>query len=311
MTHAADLPLERVADIPLGGRTTRLDYESYDPQRHLLFIAHLGDSAIIVFDTQTERVVSRIDNVSQAHGVLAIPELGKAYASATGSNEVAAIDETTLQITARIPGGTYPDGIAYAPEAHKLYVSDEFGKTVTVIDVDTNTRVATIPLGGEVGNTQYDAVSKHIFSNVQTRKQLIEIDPTTDRVIERIDLPGADENHGLAIDAENRRAYIACEGNAKLLVLDLGSKKVVTSFDVGNSPDVLAIDAGLHRLYVAGESGVVSIFDVQSGNASKIAEGSLGPNAHVVGVDPVTHQVYFPLKNLDGRTVLRITRPKS
>jgi hypothetical protein len=30
--------LTHVADIPLPGRATRLDYESYDPDRHLLFI---------------------------------------------------------------------------------------------------------------------------------------------------------------------------------------------------------------------------------------------------------------------------------
>jgi DNA-binding beta-propeller fold protein YncE len=276
-----------------------------------LFIAHLGDSAVIVFDTQAQRVVARIADVSKVHGVLAIPELGKVYASATGTNEVVAIDETSFKIAARMPAGTYPDGMAYVPELHKLYVSDEFGKTETVIDINTNARLATIPLGGEVGNSQYDPVSKHVFANVQTRNQLVEIDPTTDKVVERIDLPGAQENHGLLIEPEQRRAFIACEGNDKLLVLDLQTKKVIASFDVGGGPDVLAFDTGLHRLYVAGEAGIVSNFNVEGGNATKIGEALVGPHAHVVGVDPVTHQAYFPLMNLDGRTVLRIMRPKS
>jgi len=306
-----DWPLQPVADIPLGGNTTRLDYESYDPSRHLLFIAHLGDSAVIVFDTQTQRVVTRIANVSKVHGVLAVPELGTVYASATGTNEVVAIDETSLKITARMPGGIYPDGMAYAPPAHKLYVSDEHGGTDTVIDVETNTRVATIALGGEVGNTQYDPVSKHIFSNVQTRNQLLEIDPTTDKVIQRIDLPGAQGNHGLLIEPGQRRAFIACEGNDKLLVVDLQTTKVTMSFDVGKDPDVLALDPSLHYLYVAGEAGVVSIFNVAAGSVLKIGEGFVGPNAHVVAVDPGTHQAYLPLMNLHGRTVLRIMRPKS
>ena len=307
---AAGLPLQRVADIPLGGNTTRLDYESYDSDRHLLFIAHLGDSAVIVFDTQAQRVVKRIAKVSKAHGVLAIPELNRVYASATGSNEVVVIDETSLQITARMPGGVYPDGIAYAPEVRKLYVSDELGNTDTVIDVTTNARVATIPMGGEVGNTQYDAGSKHIFANVQTRNQLAEIDPATDRVIARIDLPGANGNHGLLIEPQQRRAFIACEGNDKLLVLDMRTNKVIASFDVGRDPDVLTFDPGLHYLYVAGESGIVSLFKIESGNASKIGEVRVGPNAHVVAADPVTHDVYFPLMNLDGRPVLRIMRPQ-
>jgi len=306
---APSLSLVRVADIPLGGNTTRLDYESLDPGRHLLFIAHLGDSAVIAFDTQAQRVITRIPGISKVHGVLAIPELGVVYASATGTNEVVAIDEGTLKVTARAPGGVYPDGMAYAPDVHKLYVSDEHGGTETVIDVRTNTRVATIPLGGDVGNSQYDPGSKHVFVNVQTRQQLIEIDPTSDKVVRRIDLPGAEGNHGLLIEPQQREAFIACEDNHKLLVLDLETRKVTATFDVGEGPDVLASDPGLHYVYVAAESGPLSVFKTQSAQVSKVGEVEVGPNAHVVAVDPGTHKSYFPLKNLGGRTALRIMSP--
>jgi len=301
--------LQPVADIPLGGNTTRLDYESLDPSRHLLFIAHLGDNAVIVFDTQARRVVARIPQISKVHGVLAIPELGTVYASATGTNEVVAIDEKTLKVTARAPGGVYPDGMAYAPEVHKLYVSDEHGNTETVVDVRTNTRVATIPLGGEVGNSQYDPVLKHIFVNVQTRKQLIEIDPTSDKVVARIDLPGAEGNHGLLIEPEQRRAFIACEDNHKLLVLDLGSRKVTAAFGVGEEPDVLAYDPGLHYVYVAAESGPVTVFKTEPAGVSNVGEVQVGSHAHAVAVDPGTHKSYFALQNLQGSTALRIMTP--
>ena len=301
--------LQPVADVPLGGNTTRLDYESLDAGRHLLLIAHLGDSVVVVFDTQAQRVVTRIAGISHVHGVLVIPELGTAYASATGTNEVVAIDEATFKVTARVPGGIYPDGMAYAPQAHKLYVSDEHGDTETVIDVRTNTRVATIPLGGDVGNTQYDPVTKHIFVNVQTRRQLVEIDPTTDRIISRIELPGAEGNHGLLIEPRQHRAFIACEDNHKLLVLDLNTRRIDGSFEVGEDPDVLAYDPELGYLYVAAESGVVSVFKTPSGQLVKVAEMVLGPNAHVVAVDPGSHRSYFPLKNLGGRPVLRIMSP--
>lgn len=306
-SKAGPLPLRAVRDVPLPGHTTRWDYESLDPKTHHLFIAHLGDSTVTVFDTQAQTVVADIADVSHVHGVLAVPEVDRVYASATGTDEVVAIDAKTLKIIARVPAGDYPDGMAYAPTVHKLYVSDEHGGTDTVIDVRTNTRVATIPLGGEVGNTQYDPVSKHIFANVQTRKQLVEIDPTTDQVIARIDLPGAAGNHGLLIDPEERLAFIACEGNSTLLVLEMTTHRVIASFKVGANPDVLAFDPGLGWLYVAGESGIVSVFKVQSGMVSKIGEGRLGPYAHVVAVNPATHRAYFPLKDVDGKPVLRIT----
>lgn len=302
-------PLALVADVPLGGRTTRLDYESLDPGRHLLFIAHLGDSAVVVFDTKERRVITRIQGISKVHGVLAIPELARVYASATGTNEVVAIDESTLKITARMPGGVYPDGMAYAPDMHKLYVSDEHGDSDTVIDVRTDTRIATIPLGGDVGNTQYDPVTKHVFVNVQTRKQLVEIDPLSDRILARIDLPDAESNHGLLIDPRHHLAFIACEENHRLLVLDLETRKVTESFDVGDDPDVLAYDPALGYLYVAAESGVVSIFRMRGKQVEKLADTNLGPNAHVVAADPETHDSYYPLKDVGGRTVLRIMRP--
>lgn len=305
---ASPLPLRAITDIPLGGNTTRLDYESLDTGRHLLFIAHLGDSVVIAFDTQAQKVVARIGGVSKVHGVLVIPELGKVYASATGTNEVVAIDETTFKIVSRMPGGVYPDGMAYAADVQKLYVSDEHGSSDTVIDVRSNTRVATIQLGGDVGNTQYDPVSKHIFVNVQTRRQLIEIDPATDKILARIDLAGADGNHGLLIEPQQRRAFIACEGNDKLLVLDLESKKIIASFSVGADPDVLAYDSNLGYLYVAGEAGIVSLFKLVGGQTSKIGEGLLGANAHVVAADSISHLSYFPLKDVGGKTILRIMK---
>lgn len=306
----SSLPLREVADVPLGGKTTRFDYESFDSSRHLLFIAHLGDSEVVVFNTEQSRVVGRVANVSSVHGVLAIPELGRVYASATGVDEVVAIDMATLGVVARIPTGAYPDGMAYAPDSHKLCVSNETGGSETVIDVASNQRVATISLGGEAGNTQYDPSSKHIFVNVQTRNQLVEIDPTTDRIDTRINVPGAKGNHGLLIDADQRLAFIACEGNDRLVVLDMRTMRVASSFEVGKGPDVLAYDPSLHLLYVAGETGVASMFRVQAGAVSKLGDGYIGPNAHVVAVDQLTHRSYFPLKNLSGLTMLRILEPK-
>ncbi|SAL88618.1 YVTN beta-propeller repeat-containing protein [Caballeronia arvi] len=307
---AVQLPLQRVADIPMPGRTSRFDYASGDLERHLLMIAHLGDGEIVVFDTQEARVTATIKNIAAVHGVLVVPELSRAFASATGTNEIVAIDEKTLKVVARMPGGVYPDGMAYAPDVHKLYVSDETGKTETVIDVSTNRRVKTIALDGEVGNTQYDPVSRHIFVNVQTRRQLVEIDPSTDAIVARIDLPGADGNHGLLIAPQSRLAFIACEGNSKMLVLDMRTERVSQSFDVGRDPDVLALDASARTVYVAGEAGVVSMFRYDGTRVTKAGESFLGPNAHVAYVDAVTHRSYFPLKNLEGHPTLRIMAPK-
>src|SRR5258707_12505 len=241
--QAPGLPLTLEADLPLPGASSRFDYESYDAGRHLLFIAHLGQSELLVFDTRTRQVIKRIGGLRHVHGVLAIPELGRVYASATGTDEVVAIDEESLTVVARMPGGTYPDGLAYGPEARKVYVSDEHGGTDTVLDVGTNTRVATVQIGGVIGNTQYDEFSHHMFISAQSANQLVEVDPKTDAIVRRIPVPGAKENHGLLIDSASRRAFVACQGNAQLIVMDLRTGAALAQFPVAKDPDVLAFDA--------------------------------------------------------------------
>lgn len=302
------LPLQHVGDFPLPGGTTRWDYLSLDPASSRLFIAHLGDSAVVVMDIKTKAILATIGDVGHVHGTLAVPELNRVYASATATNEVVAIDASALKIVARIPGGVYPDGIAYAPEAGKLYVSDETGNTETVIDVHTNQRVATIELGGAVGNTQYDPASRHIFVNVQGRQSLVEIDPRTDKVVDRIALPGAAGNHGLLIVPELRLAFIACEGNDRLLVLDMKSKQIIANFGVGREPDVLGYDAALSEVYVASEAGVLSIFKVTATGVTKVGEGFVGSNAHSLAIDPVAHEIYLPVKDIEHHSVMRVMK---
>jgi DNA-binding beta-propeller fold protein YncE len=304
------LQLNTLADIPLGGRSTRLDYASMDAGRHLLFIAHLGDSEVMVVDTQARRLAKRIPGTSKVHGVLAIPELSRVYASATGTNEVVAIDEQTLEIIARMPGGTYPDGLAYAPDVHKVYVSDEHGGTDTVIDTQANKRAGTIQIGGVIGNTQYDPSSHRIFINAQTANELVEVDPATDSIVRRIPIVGSDGNHGLLIDPASHRAFIACEGNDRLIVVDLLSGKTLAQFPAAKDPDVLAYDPESQYLYVAGESGEVSEFSIADNRVAKTGESFLAANSHVVATDVGTHEIYFPLMNVNGKVVLRVMRRK-
>jgi len=267
------LPLRLLHDIPLPGRTTRFDYESFDPKTGLLFIAHLGDSRVLVFDTNTQKLVAEIPGVSDVHGVLAVPSLGRAYGSATGTGEVVAINERTLRVVARIPGGDYPDGLAFDPADHELFVSDERGRTDTVIDTDSERRMATIQLGSEAGNTQYDPASGRMYVDAQSTNKLVAIDPKTNKVSGRYSLPGCDHDHGLNIDVPDRLAFIACDGNAKLLTFDLRTMRLKAVASVGRDPDVLCFDAGLKRLYVASESGVVAVFEEK-------AEDSLSSGRH-------------------------------
>ncbi len=302
------IALQTIKDVPLSGAATRFDYQSLDARTGLLVISRSGASSVLLFDTRSQKVVGEIPGIPDGHGVVTIPELGRAYVSSGTKNEVFAIDEQMHQIIATIPVGAGPDGMAYDPIQHKLFVSEENGHADAVIDVRSEKQVDVVHLDGEAGNTQYDAISHLIFVNVQTVNQLEAIDPVTDKVIAHYPLPGCTHNHGLNIDATNRLAFVACDGNEKLLEIDMHTMKETDISSVGNGPDVLALDNGRHILYVAAESGIISVFVEQGLKSHKVAEGFVSSHAHTIAVNQQTHDIYLPLENVNGRAIIKIAR---
>ncbi len=310
--RAAGPPVVKtVADLPLPGPASRFDYGCLDPATDRLFLNHMSAGSVVVVEAASRKVIADLQGFPRCTGILAVPELGEVFVSTPGSGQVAALDAKSLKVLARMDAGQFPDGLAYDPIHAQVFVSDEAGGRVYLLDAKAHRTLGSVDLGGEAGNTQYDPVSKLMFTNVQTRNDLVAVDPATRKIAFRIPLPGADHNHGLFLDAERRLAFIACEGNARLLVLDLETRKVVASFSVGADPDVLAFDPGPRRLVVASESGPAAFFHEEGRSLVKDGEQRVGANAHVVVADSATHLLYFPLKNEGGRPVLRIVSPVS
>ncbi|HXC16902.1 MAG TPA: hypothetical protein VNV60_05620 [Holophagaceae bacterium] len=298
-----------IADLPLPGAATRFDYGCLDPSTGRLFLNHMGAGQVVVVDAATRKVIASLPGFPRCTGILAVPPRNEIYVSAPGAGQVAVLDARSLKVLARMPAGRFPDGLAYDPIGQQVFVSDESGGCVYILDARAHRAIGSVVLGGEVGNTQYDPVARLMYSNVQTRNQLVAIDPATRKEVARIDLPGADHNHGLCLDPERRLAFIACEGNARLLVLDLDTRKVTASFPVGEDPDVLAFDPETRRLVVAAESGPATFFHEEGRALVRDGEQRVGANAHVVVVDPAMHLLYFPLKDEGGRPVLRMLAP--
>lgn len=300
--------LTTIADIPLPGLPVRFDYQSLDVEHNRLYISHMNANQLVVFDTRKRRVVANLDGFSRVHGVIAVPEIGRIYASVTADHEVAVVDMATLKTIATAGPVDYPDGLAYSPDSKRVFVSDEHGGVDAVIDATTNKLIAKIPLGGGAGNTVFDSGSGHILVAVHGVNELVSIDPAATKIIGRYKLPGIENPHGIALDQANRLAFIAGEENQSLAIFDLVAMKLLSVHHVGADPDVLAFDPGLRRLYVSAESGTVTVFQEAEHGLTPLGQFDM-PHAHTVSVDPKTHLVYFPLQNVQGRPLLRIMRP--
>ncbi len=127
------------------------DFQALDVPSHRLFIAHTGpspdflavdknvdfnatrdapfDGNIIVFDTQQQKVIARV-NIPQVAGVVDAPDLGKVFVAsdaATNSDQsiVYAIDVHTLNVTP-IPLANLesPDALSYDAANKRIFASD-------------------------------------------------------------------------------------------------------------------------------------------------------------------------------------------
>lgn len=163
------------------------------------------------------------------------------------------------------------------------------------------------------GVSVYDAADGWVLVNVQSSNRIAAINPQTLKIIHQWTLPpSCRHNHGLLMDSKARRAFVACDGNARLLVLSL-PKMALTQppLPLGRDPDVLALDPRHHRLVVATESGITAIFSTVAGRLQPLWFGRVGPDAHAVVVNPVSGLLYFPLEDLHGHPTLRIAHIQS
>ena len=184
-------------------RFDHFDFQSLDPNTHLLFIVHSGpnhdkeaailhnpnfdagvDGNIVVFDTQLNKVVGLID-VPQAAGVIVAPDLGKVFiGDANDSIIYIANEHSPFDIIAKVQLDPLdgPDAIEYDPVDHRIFVADPGipadpdnanvalkNQNVAVIDAITNRLITKIPFrlhppfGDDVGHIQFDPVTHRVF----------------------------------------------------------------------------------------------------------------------------------------------------
>ncbi len=307
--------LERIKDLPLPGRTARFDYETLDPASGRLYINQMGDNQLLVYDVRSRHLVAALAGFPRATGITLATQQGLAFVSAPGGmfntflghGHILIVRLSDLKTIARLPGGEFPDGSAWVPAQERLFVSNEHGGTETVIGINPMRVIKTLALNGEAGNSAYDPTDRLVLVNVQSRNELVAIDPQTLAIVRRIKLPSScAHNHGLLVDDVIHAAFVACDGNARLLTLTLPGFRTIQIDAAGKDPDVLALDTRRQLLYVASESGIVSVFAVATGKPQRLWQGWVGPDAHSVAVDAQSGLSYFPLDNVDGHPLLRV-----
>ena len=301
-----------VADVALPGGATRFDYQEIDAAQGQLVVAHMNDNSVLVLDLVDGTVRKQLTNIPTPRGVAVADDVGIIFVTSTPSHLVL-IDNKSLGEITRVGTGSAPDGVAWDPVDKIVGVSDQGDGALSLIANAGGGTRTQVPLGTETGNVVYDASRGQFWITVvkaNPPNQLVAVDPKTATVATMIALPGCNGAHGLRLHPDGQSAFVACEDNDLIARVDLRGTHAVSTAPTGGGPDVLSIDPGLGSLYVAAESGDLTVFDINQPGLSLRGHDHPGANSHTVAVDPATHRVFFPLpKGSSGTPVLRIMQP--
>jgi len=306
------LPLRLVADVALPGRARRFDYQEIDARLGLLVVAHMNDDAVLILDLADGSLRKRITGIPTPRGVAIADEVGIIFVT-SAPNHLVLIDDKSSTKLGQVETGRGPDGTAWDSGDEIVGVSDQRDGALSLISNGGRGRRTQVPLGVETGNVVYDRVRKWFWITVVTARppnRLVAVDPVAAKVTTTIALPGCGGAHGLRLHPDGQSAFVACEQNDRLARVALGGAPAISTAPTGAGPDVLALDPGLGWLYVAAESGDLTVFDVNRPGLALVGHDHPGRGSHSVLVDPTTHRVFFPLAaGSTGSPTLRIMRP--
>jgi len=174
----------------------------------------------------------------------------------------------------------------YDPSDQLVYVASGDAKAATLIDPASQKSIGAIPLGGSPEFAAFDPETKLMYQNLADTNTLVAVDVARRMVVQRWPL-GAVTLRRVWRSMRRTQTVHSLRHESKLAVFDLDLHRVIATVPVGFGPDSVAYDAELHRIYVTGLAGRLSVVSQDAANAYHVADSiNLHFNAHTLGIDP-------------------------
>jgi DNA-binding beta-propeller fold protein YncE len=311
--HSNFMAFEGFIELPRDGLLNILDYLTLNGST--LFVTSESSGALFKADLDSNHPsvssVSEMPGAGAAHGIVLLPEANIAFITRSEENTVDVFDPRSLQQLKSIPVADDADAILYVPSAKLVYIANGDAKLATLIDPVKRVTVGAIPLPGKPEFPALDAHTGLLYQNLEDINSIAAIDLGKRSVVGQWSLAPCEGPSGMAIDSEQRRLFAVCSGNARLVVFDLETHRVITSLTIGGGPDSVAFDPTLHRIYSAGKAGKLTVIQQDGPNTYGVLdEIHTHYGAHTLAVDPVSHKVFVAYASLLAHPRIAVFTPK-
>jgi len=285
---AGDYHLLRTFDVAGDGGW---DYLTVEPEGHRLFVSR--STHVMVVDLETGKVVGDIPDTAGVHGIALAPDLGRGFTSNGKAGTATIFDLKTLATIGTVKTGDNPDSILYDAPTKRVFTFNGRSGDTTVIDAAAGTVSGTIALGGKPEFSVSDGAGK-VFVNIEDKSEVVALDTKKLEVLARWSIAPGEEPSGLALDRANKRLFSVC-GNAKMIVLDCESGKVLATLPIGDGVDGAAFDAASACAFASNGDGTLTV--VHEDDAAKFSvlqSVETARGARTMTLDPRTHFAYLP-----------------
>ena len=266
------------------------DYVTIDSAARRLYLSH--GTQVDVIDPDTGKLIGTIADTPGVHGVAIASEFKHGFTSNGRENKVSMFDPTTLQLINKIDVGKGPDGIYYDPGTKRVFTNNHGTHDISAIDAKSGQVVGTVDVKGD-GESAVVADGL-VYVNMEDTNEVVTFDPKTLAVKNRFPIGVAKTPTGLAYDAKTKRLFIGCRNDPKMVVMDAGSGKVITSLPIGRGVDYAAFDPKAKMVFFSCSEGVLSIFHEKSADEYEDAGPvKTQPSARTMAFDPKTGKIFL------------------
>jgi YVTN family beta-propeller protein len=267
------------------------DYVAIDSAARRVYVSH--GTEVNVLDADSGKVVGTIPDTPGVHGIAIASAFQHGFTSNGHEDKVSMFDPSTLKLIRKIDVGKGPDGIYYDPAVKRVFTNNHGSHDISAIDAATGKVVGTVKVGGD-GEGAVVGADGLIYVNLEDTAEVAAFDPKTLEVKKRYPIGVAKGPTGLAYDSKTNRLFIACREEPKMVVMDAGSGKVITSMPIGSGVDYAAFDPQARLIFFSCGDGTLSIFHEKSADQYEDAGAvKTQPSAKTLAFDPKTKKIFL------------------
>jgi DNA-binding beta-propeller fold protein YncE len=227
-----------------------------------VFVAHTAMGTVEIIDGERGVHSGTIPGCPEANGILCAQEEQLVFAAARGAGKVLVIAATSGDVIEEVVVGPKPNGLAWDPRRKRLLVAGV---------QDFRARLVGSRAGSVVADTELPGRPRWCISDPSADRFLVNIREPACVAVLAVDMAALQARwplssagpHGLDLDPEHGRAFVACDGGT-VLAVDLKTGRKLAGVAIAGEPGAIWYNPDRARLYVTiGQPGLVDVIDTQ------------------------------------------------